>query len=296
MQGSLLTSVILPISLAVIMFGMGLSLVIDDFKRVFLNPKAALIGLVNQLLLLPIVGFSLALVFKLSPEMGVGLMIIASCPGGPTSNLITHVCKGDIALSISLTAISSLITVLTIPIILSFSMVYFTNAEAVPIEIPVLKTILQIMVITVIPVSLGMLIQHFNKKFADSMDRPIRIASTIIFIAVLVGVILANKSSIIPSMKKVGLVALSLNIITMIFGFYSSRFFKLNIKQSIAITIESGIQNGTLAIVIAASILKQVELSIPAAVYSLIMFLSSGFLMWKFGKRKDETTSIRAIP
>ncbi len=288
MEESILTSVVLPVALAIIMFGMGLSLVIGDFKRVFKYPKAAFIGLSNQLIILPLIGFALALVFNLSPAMAVGLMIIAACPGGPTSNLITHVSKGDIALSISLTAISSLITVFTIPIILSFSLGYFTNDSGIQIELPIIETILQIMVITIIPVSIGMTIRHFYEKFANKMESPMRIASTIIFIAVLTGIILANRESLVSHIKNVGTVTLLLNIITMTIGYYSARFFSLNTKQSISITIESGIQNGTLAIVIATTILKQADMSIPPAVYSLLMFFTSTFLMWKFGRRKVE--------
>ena len=289
MEDSILTSVVLPVSLAVIMFGMGLSLVVGDFKRVFKYPKAAFVGLTNQLILLPIIGFVLAVVFNLSPTMAVGLMIIAACPGGPTSNLITHVSKGDIALSISLTAISSLITVFTIPIILSFMLSYFTNDSDTQIQLPIIETILQIMVITVIPVSIGMVIRHFNEKFAGKMERPMRIASTVIFVAVLAGIIVANRESLVSHIKNVGTVTLLLNIITMAIGFYSARIFSLNYKQSISITIESGIQNGTLAIVIATTILKQTDMSIPPAVYSLLMFFTSAFLMWKFGRRKVET-------
>ncbi len=218
--------------------------------------------------------------------MAVGLMIIAACPGGPTSNLITHVAKGDIALSISLTAITSLLTVFTIPVIISYALSSFTANTDTHIELPILNTIIQIMGITIIPVSIGMLINRYFPNFAKKLESPMKIASTVIFVAVLLGIILANKHSIISYLKQVGLVTLVLNLSTMALGYFSSKLFKLPTKQSISITIESGIQNGTLAIVIATSILQQTEMSIPAAVYSLLMFLSSGVLMWKFGKRK----------
>ncbi len=286
MENSILTAVILPVSLAIIMLGMGLTLVIGNFKKVFQYPKAALIGLTNQLILLPIVGFILAILFNLTPTMAVGLMIIAACPGGPTSNLITHVAKGDIALSISLTAITSLLTVFTIPVIISYALSSFTANTDTHIELPILNTIIQIMGITIIPVSIGMLINRYFPNFAKKLESPMKIASTVIFVAVLLGIILANKHSIISYLKQVGLVTLVLNLSTMALGYFSSKLFKLPTKQSISITIESGIQNGTLAIVIATSILQQTEMSIPAAVYSLLMFLSSGVLMWKFGKRK----------
>lgn len=286
MENSILTAVILPVSLAIIMLGMGLTLVLENFKKILQFPKAAFIGLTNQLILLPIVGFSLAVLFDLPPDMAVGLMIIAACPGGPTSNLITHVAKGDIALSISLTAITSMLTVFTIPVILSFALTYFTENTDTQIQLPIIDTIIQIMGITIVPVSIGMLINKYFPKFTKKMESPMRIASTVIFVAVLLGIILANKQHVVTYLKSVGLVALLLNLITMALGYYSSKIFKLNLKQSISITIESGIQNGTLAIVIATSILQQTSMSIPAAVYSLLMFLSSGVLMWKFGNRK----------
>lgn len=287
MENSILTTVILPISLAIIMLGMGLSLTISDFKNVFKNPKAALIGLTNQMLILPLIGFILAVTFDLDPVLAVGLMIISACPGGATSNLITHVAKGDIALSISLTAFTSIATVFTIPIILSFSLNYFMNETGNTIELPIGETMLQITGITILPVSIGMLIKHFKTSFAKKMEKPMRIASTVIFIAVVLGIILANRDIIVSSFKSSGLVALLLNVTTMATGYFSARIFKLNLKQSISITIESGIQNGTLAIVVALSILNRMELSIPGVVYSLLMFFTSGFLMWYFGRRKE---------
>jgi BASS family bile acid:Na+ symporter len=269
------------------MLGMGLTLVLENFKKIFQFPTATLIGLTNQLLLLPLVGFSFAVLFDLPPDMAVGLMIIAACPGGPTSNLITHIAKGDIALSISLTAITSILTVFTIPVILSFALTYFTANSATQIQLPIVDMILQIMGITIVPVTIGMLINNYYPKFTKRMESPMRMTSTVIFVAVLLGVILANKHNIISYFKSVGLVVFGLNLITMAIGYYSSRIFKLNLKQTISITIESGIQNGTLAIVIATSILQQSSMSIPAAAYSLVMFLTTGVLMWKFGNRKS---------
>lgn len=287
MENSVLTTIVLPISLAIIMLGMGLSLTLNDFKRVFKYPKAALLGLTNQMLILPLIGFGFTQLFGLDPTLAVGLMLIAACPGGATSNLITHVAKGDIALSISLTAITSIATVFTIPIILSFALGHFMNDTSTSIELPIGQTMIQITGITIVPVSIGMLIKHYKQDFALKMERPMRIASTVIFIAVVLGIILANKEIITDSFKKVGLVALVLNLATMLVGYFTARGFKLNLKQSISITIESGIQNGTLAIVVALSILNRMELSIPAVVYSLTMFFTAGFLMWYFGRRKE---------
>jgi BASS family bile acid:Na+ symporter len=288
MGDSILTTVVLPVSLAIIMLGMGLSLVIGDFRRIIQYPKAAFIGFTNQLILLPIIGFLLANAFQLSPPMAVGLMILAACPGGVTSNLITHVAKGDIALSITLTAIASLVTVFTIPLIATYSLDYFMNDGTTQVELDLVKTILQIMAITVIPVSIGMLVNHFRPEFAKKMERPMRTASTIIFVAVVVGIIVANKDIIVESFQEVGPVSLALNVITMALGFFAARLFSLNLKQSISITIESGIQNGTLAIVIATTILERSDIAIPGAVYGLLMFFTGGFIMWYFGKRQPE--------
>lgn len=287
----IISKVFLPISLAIIMLGMGMTLVIADFTRIIKSPKSILIGLTNQLIFLPIIGFSLAVAFDLNPVMAVGLMVIATCPGGPTSNLITQVCKGNIALSVTLTAIASVVSVLTIPFVLSYALAYFGTGTNVTIDLPILDTILQIMVITVIPISIGMLIRKYKTSFANRMEKPMRIASTVIFLLVFIAVVAANFNLIGNAMKEVGLVTLLLNILTMGLGFLTAKLFKLNLKNSISITIESGIQNGTLAIVIATSILNNIEMSIPIAAYSIWMFVTGGFLMWFFGKRKDVISS-----
>lgn len=281
-----IAKVFLPISLAIIMLGMGMSLVPADFKRIFKYPKAIFIGLTNQLIFLPIIGFLLAVAFNLSPVMAVGLMILASCPGGPTSNLITQICKGNIALSVTLTALASFISILTIPFILSFATSYFDNNSDVIIKLPILDTILQILVITIIPISIGMLIRKYRSAFAIRMEKPMRIASTVIFIIVFILVIAANAEKLVPGMKETGLVTLILNVATMGLGFLTARLFKLNFKNSISITVESGIQNGTLAFVIATTILNNVEMGIPVGTYSIWMFVTGGILMWVLGRKK----------
>ena len=288
METSIATTIVLPLSLAIIMIGMGMSLTIKDFKRVLIYPKATFLGSFNQIIMLPLIGFLLVSAFPMDPVMAVGFMIIVACPGGVTSNLITHVAKGDIALSVTLTAISSFVTILTIPLIISYSISHFMGDGDTVVQLPILKTILQVLVITVIPILIGMSIRHFKTEFAERMDRPMRIASTVIFIVILVGIILANRDILVDSIKKVGLIAVALNVLTMSLGYFTARIFKLNTLQSISIMIENGVQNGTLAIVIATTILLQPEMSVPAAVYSLMMFVSGGFAMWFFGRRKEE--------
>ena len=292
MIATLLSKVFLPLSLAIIMFGMGMTLIPSDFTRIVKYPKAVLIGLFNQLIFLPIIGFSLAVAFNLEPIMAVGIMILASCPGGPTSNLITQVCKGNIALSVTLTAIASFISILTIPFILSYALEYFGTSTGATINLPILDTILQIMVITVIPISIGMIIRRLKPSFAIKMEKPMRIASTVIFILVFIAVIAANINLIGEAMKRVGLVTLLLNIATMGLGYMTARLFKLNLKNAISITVESGIQNGTLAFVIATTILNNIEMGIPTGAYSIWMFITGGILMWQLGKRKETKSKI----
>jgi len=267
------------------MLGMGLSLVVADFKRIALYPKATIIGLVNQLILLPIIAFAIVSMLNLAPMVAVGFMLLAACPGGVTSNLITHVSRGDTALSITLTAISSFASVLTIPFIISSSLVHFLGA-AQTIELPVAKTIVQILAITIVPVSIGMTVRHFFPHFADRMDKPTRLFSAVIFLIILISIIATNTETIRLYFFEFGGVSLLLNLITMGLGFLIAKFFNLNLPQSISISIESGIQNSALAIVIATSILQQNDLSLPAAIYGLIMFLPGGFMMWYFGSRK----------
>ena len=283
---TIITQIFLPISLAIIMFGMGLTLVINDFTRLFTYPKEIFIGLFNQLVFLPLIGFLIILLFDLDSTMAIGIMILSLCPGGPTSNLITQVSRGNIGLSVTLTAIASLITVFTIPIILSEAIAYFSGEIDVIIELPIVQTMLQILVITVIPVSIGMVIRKKNKDFALRMERPMRIASTVLFIIIFLLVMIANKDLIVQAMKEVGLATLLLNLSTMALGYMTAKLFGVKGKSQISITIESGIQNGTLAFVIATTILNNVGMGLPTGAYSIWMFISGGILMWRLGVSK----------
>ena len=283
---TIITQIFLPISLAIIMFGMGLTLVISDFTRLFTYPKEIFIGLFNQLVFLPLIGFLIIFLFDLDSTMAIGIMILSLCPGGPTSNLITQVSRGNIGLSVTLTALASLITVFTIPIILSEAISYFSGETDVIIELPIVQTMIQILVITVIPVSIGMVIRKKNEDFALRMERPMRIASTVLFIIIFLLVMIANKDLIVQAMKEVGLATLLLNLSTMALGYMTAKLFGVKGKSQISITIESGIQNGTLAFVIATTILNNVEMGLPTGAYSIWMFISGGILMWRLGGSK----------
>lgn len=280
-------TIILASSLIIIMLGMGLSLIVEDFRRIFVQPKAIVLGLVNQIVLLPLIGFLIARAFNLPVEIAVGIMILAACPGGPTSNLIAHLAKGDLALSVSLTAASSVITILTIPFIINWSLEYFME-EGQVIQLDVLDTILKIMVIIVIPVGIGMLIRRYKAQFADRMAKPVRIASGVVLALVIFGIVLKEKDNFISYFEQAGVAALVLNVVTMAVGYYSAKLLKVSRRQATSIAIESGIQNGTLAITIAVVMLGESAFAIAPAVYSLIMFFTGGAAIYMGVKRSVE--------
>ena len=279
-----ISTIILAGSLIIIMLGMGLSLVIDDFKRIIVYPKAIFVGLTNQLIILPILGFAIASLFPLRPEIAIGIMILAACPGGPTSNLIAHLAKGDTALSVSLTALSSFITILTIPFIVNFALIHFLR-EGQVVRLNVLETIIQIFVIIVIPIGIGMLIRYLKEDFALRMAKPVRTASGIVIALVIIGIVIKEKENFVSYFQQAGLVALALNVATMTVGYFSSRLFKIIDKRAVSISIESGIQNGTLAITIAVVLLNNAEFAIAPAIYSLLMFFTGGVAIY-YGLRK----------
>lgn len=294
METNFLTDLMLPISLGIIMLGMGLSLVPADFKRVALYPKAAAIGLINQIVLLPVVGFLLLMIIPMqTPELAVGIMILAACPGGPTSNLITHISRGDTALSITLTAMSSLIVVITIPLVVNFSLRHFLEVgEYIPL--PVFKTILSVIIITLVPVMIGMFIKAKTPAFAARMNKPVKISSGVLLFIIIIAAILADKENFVSFFRQAGPVALALNVSMLLLGYFSSRLFRLRIDQSITISIESGIQNGTLGIAIAATLLHNPTMTISPAIYSLIMFATAGVIIaWMNLRFKGRAISVR---
>ena len=280
MQSSVLTELFLPFSLAVIMFGMGLSLRVEDFKRILIYPKAVGIGLLNQLVLLPIIAFGIAKAFSLPPELAVGLMILAVCPGGATSNLITHLAKGDAALSITLTACSSVITVFTIPFLVNFSISYFIpGGEAKQLE--VVGTVVSVLFITLIPVALGMITLVKAPRLAEKWDQPFRKISIVFFVVIVGAAILKERENLVQYFIEAGPAALALNLSTLALSFAMAKWTGLPFRQGLTIAIESGIQNGTLGITIAATLLVNSVMSIPSAIYSLLMFGTAALvILW----------------
>lgn len=263
--------IILAISLIIIMFGMGLSLTLSDFKKVVLYPKAMIIGLTSQIIILPILGYLIAIGLDLSPVTAIGVMLLAACPGGPTSNLLTHLAKGDLALSVSLTAVASLLTIITIPFIMGFAMNEFAG-QGQEVSVDAFTMIKQLLVVVLIPVSIGMWVRAKFSAFALKMEKPVKVASAVIFILVVIGVTYSIKDTLMDYLSEAGLPAILLNIFTMGIGFVLALLFKLKQPQAISISIESGIQNGTLAITLATIALNNAEFAIVPAVYGLLMF------------------------
>ncbi len=282
MESSFLTTIFLPLALFIIMLGMGLGLTLKDFQRILVQPKAVVLGLMAQLLLLPLVGFLLASVFPLSPELAVGVMVLAACPGGPTSNLVTYLAQGNIALSITLTAISSLITVISIPLIVNLSVQQFLG-ENVSLQLPFLPTVLQIAVITLIPVSLGMALHYYVPQFAARVEKSVKWLSLFFLGLIIFGLLLKERANVLDFFLQVGWVTLVLNLLTMALGYGFATLMRLKRPDATAITCEVGIQNGTLAIAVASAptLLNNSTMAIPAAIYSLLMFATSGaFAAW----------------
>ena len=267
---NIVTDVVLPIALAFIMFSLGLGLSISDFTRIFLKPKEFFVGFVSQLILLPIVALILVYIWPLSPEIAIGVMILAAAPGGATSNILTSFAKGDVALSISLTAVISILSVITIPLILGISLsILGTNLLSEGISL--IDIALKMFLIVTIPVLIGMLLKNIISSFENLAKK----ISTFLFFLVLLGAVLAERENVVAYFAEAGLITLVLNIVMMLLAYYLSKSFISDVSQQKAITLECGLQNGTLAIVVANVFFDGGAYLIPAATYSLIMYATS---------------------
>lgn len=289
MESSFLSLVLLPLALAIIMMGLGLSLTIDDFKRVVVYPKAVIIGLICQMLVLPTICFFIAKGFGLAPELAVGLMLLSAAPGGPTANLYSHIAKGDVALNISLTAINSIISLFTIPLIVNFAIASFLQTDqVVPIQF---KKVIEVCIIVLLPVSIGMLLRSKASRLAAQLEKPVKIASAIFLVLVIILTVLKERKHISQDFQQVGMAALLLNVLSMGVGYFIPRLFNLGKKQAIAIGMEIGIHNGTLAIYIALSVIGNSVMSVPPVIYSLIMFLTAALFGFLVNMRSGKETA-----
>ncbi|MEH6345609.1 MAG: bile acid:sodium symporter family protein [Bermanella sp.] len=285
METDFLIQVILPASLFIIMLGMGMALKLADFKLVLSNPKAVSLGIFAQMVMLPLLAYLIVLAFDLKGAMAMGLMILALCPGGTTSNMYTYLAKGDIALSVTLTSVVSLLAPLTVPVMIA-ALMGIIMGDGQVIELPVLKTVIQLLVITVVPIGIGMVINHYKPNFSAKAETPVKIFSMGFLMLVVTGVVMKNSEHMAGYFAHVGLAALVLNLCCLLMGYGLATLAKLNEAQSKAISIEVGFQNGTLAMMIALTLLNNDEMAIAATCYSIIMFMT-GALFAKLLSRKN---------
>ena len=273
MEQNVITAVLLPVALGVIMLGLGLSLSIADFKRVIVYPKAVAIGLTCQMAILPFACLGIAHLFALPPELAVGLMLLAASPGGATANLFSHLAKGDVALNITLTAVNSVLSLLTLPLIVNLSLEHFLDeGKAIPLQF---SKVVSVIVIVLVPVAIGMFVRSRKPHVADRLDKPVRILSAGFLLLVVGAAIAGERANIGTYVQQVGAAALAFNLTSMLVGYVIPRAARVARKQAIAIGMEIGIHNGTLAIAIALNVLGNSAMSIPPAIYSVIMFFTA---------------------
>lgn len=277
--------VIVPVGLVLVMFGMGLSLSLDDFRRVFEFPKAALLGIIGQLLLLPALAFALTAVVNMPRDIAVGLIIIAACPGGVASNAIVYAARADVALSVTLTALNSTVTVFSIPFVVSLGlMMHMGDSGKVP-DMPILQTMGRLFSITVLPISIGMLVRARWRHLADRLGDTFRVASIVILVVIVVGVIGMQVDTFVASLRYSGPYALLLNLLAMGVGYGLARFYKLDNAQQSTIAIEIGLQNGTLAVLVALTLLEMKEMAVTPSVYAAVMLITGGLFAWWMSSR-----------
>lgn len=273
MQIDATVKIILPLALFIIMLGMGLALVPGDFRRVLRYPRAVLIGLLCQMTLLPLIGLIVVVVFRLEPTIAVGLMVLSFCPGGTTSNMYAYLFKGDVALSITLTAIVSLIAPFSVPLLTYYAMWYLMG-EANIVELPVMQTILQLLAITVLPVVLGMIVRHWFPRQARGADGPVKYLSVGFLFFIIVVLIIQNRADMLNFFLLTGAASLVLNVLAMVAGFLVALLARLSREQAITVGFEVGIQNGTTALLVTGVMLGVPTMTIAPVTYSLLMFIT----------------------
>ncbi len=280
---SIVTDLFLPLALAFIMFALGLGLTGSDFLRVIKQPKDFFVGAISQIILLPVIAFILVSIWPISPELAIGVMIIAAAPGGVTSNILTSFAKGDVALSVSLTAIISLLCVVTVPFIIVTSL-SLLSLDNITQNISLTSMAISMFLIVTVPVIVGMMFRKFASNVALKLEPIAKKISMVLFVIVLLGAILAEKDNIVSYFADAGLITLILNVVMMIVAFYVAQLLGTGNSQKKCIAIECGLQNGTLAIFVGTTLFGGGVYVIPAATYSLIMFITS--LIFVFFVRK----------
>ena len=289
MESNVLTAVLMPIALGVIMLGLGLSLTLEDFKRVVLMPKPVFIGLLCQMLLLPVVCFAIATGFDLPPALAVGLMLLSASPGGATANLFSHLAKGDVALNITLTAVNSVLSLLTLPFIVNYSLVHFMGeGKVIPLQF---DKVVQVFAIVLVPVGIGMFVRARQQRLADRLEKPVKILSAVFLLLVIAATVARERAHVVEYFQQVGLAALAFNLVSMAVGYLVPVVVRLPKRQAVAIGMEIGIHNGTLAIAIASAptLLNNTTMAVPPAVYSLIMFFTAAAFGYLVNRGADRS-------
>ena len=275
MESSILTALLLPFALCVIMLGLVLSLTVADFQRVAQFPRPVLVGLGCQMLILPAACLLIAEAFGLPPELAVGLMLLAASPGGATANLFSHLARGDVALNITLTAVNSVLSLITLPLIVNLAMSHFMGeGRSIPLQA---DKVIQVFAIVLIPVGIGMAVRSRRPAVAERLGRPVKNVSIVLLVAIVAATIVKERDTLLGSFQEVGLAALTFNLVSMLIGYLVPRLVKIEKRQAIAIGMEIGIHNGTLAIAIASgpTLLNNSAMAVSPAVYSVIMFFTA---------------------
>ena len=276
-------TIMLPLALSIIMIGLGLELTPKDFARVSKHPKAVLIALFCQLILLVSIAFIICKILALPPLLSVGLMLLAASPGGSTANLFSYLFKGDIALNITLTAINSVIAAFTLPLIMNFSIQHFMNdGQQISLEF---SKILQVFGIIIIPVCIGMLIRHYAPHFTEKLNKPLRIFAVVFLVLIIIGAIAKERTQIMQYLTQVGLATVIFCLCSLTIGYFVPRMLGINTAQARACAFEIGIHNSTLAMTIALTVMASSTIAMPAAVYSIFMYVFAalfGFALNRF--------------
>lgn len=284
MEASPLISIGLPISLFIIMVGMGMTLTIGDFRNVAVNPRGALVGTLAQIVLMPALAFALIWALSLPPAMAVGLVIIAACPGGTTSNLFAFLARGNVALSIVLTVLASLITIVSLPLLTNFALERFMG-EGAQIQLPVLKTIGTLVAIILLPVAIGMTVRSRAPELARRAESAVSVFGGIVLAALIVGLMLGSGDQIPELLRQGGPAAIALNLLGIGAGLLLGRAAGLSHHDAITIAVELGVKNATLGLLVTLTLLESSAMSVPSAVYGIFMFFF-GFALAAYGRRR----------
>ncbi len=292
-MGSALTTVGLPVALGIIMFGLGLGLTLADFARVAKHPRAVIVALACQLLVLPAICLGLVALFQLPPLLAVGMMMLAASPGGTVANLYSHLFRGDVALNISLTAINSVIAVVSLPLITNLAIAIFDPFDD-QLGLQLSKTV-EVFLVVLGPAALGMLVRRLAPRFADRMDTPVRVGSFVVLVVVIAGAVISNWAILVANVASLALITTLFCLLSLAVGFFVPRWLGVGRRQAVASSFEIGIHNAVLAIVIAQTVLGSIEVSLPAGVYGVLMLFIAGGFGWLIRDRRASSDASERV-